>query len=97
MWDLLGNGNLFRTRGPDDKRDNIYQIADMIALLGPPPKKFLERTKGDRVWKWFDENGVSYSPTLVASNSLIHTSGTRKLAGTCGDSKKKFGEHGKTY
>ena len=30
----------------------------MVALLGPPPKEFLERTKGDRVQNWFDENGM---------------------------------------
>lgn len=30
----------------------------MIALLGPPPKEFLERTKGDRVHNWFDEKGA---------------------------------------
>ncbi|KAG8813886.1 hypothetical protein FRB91_002776 [Serendipita sp. 411] len=29
----------------------------MIALLGLPPKDFLERTKGDRLWAWFNENG----------------------------------------
>ncbi|KAI0278744.1 kinase-like domain-containing protein [Russula brevipes] len=58
IWDLLGNGNLFRTTGgPDDKQDNIYHLAHMVALLGPPPKEFLERTKGDRVQNWFDENG----------------------------------------
>ncbi|KAI0284439.1 kinase-like domain-containing protein [Russula brevipes] len=49
---------LFRTTGgPDDKQDNIYHLAHMVALLGPPPKEFLERTKGDRVQNWFDENG----------------------------------------
>ncbi|KAI6018886.1 putative CDK4/6 [Pisolithus marmoratus] len=58
IWDLLGNGNLFTTTGgPDDKQDNIYHLAHMIALLGPAPKEFLERTKGDRVQNWFDENG----------------------------------------
>ena len=29
--------------GPEDKRDNVYHLAHMIALLGPPPKEFLER------------------------------------------------------
>ncbi|KAF8803221.1 kinase-like protein, partial [Phlegmacium glaucopus] len=58
IWDLLGNRNLFcTTGGPEDKQDNVYHLAHMIALLGPPPKEFLERTKGDRVRSWFDENG----------------------------------------
>ena len=30
----------------------------MIALLGPPPKDFLERGKTDRPWLWFDEDGM---------------------------------------
>jgi serine/threonine-protein kinase SRPK3 len=59
MWELLGNRFLFRTTGgAEGKQDSIYHLADMIALLGPPPKEFLERTKGDRVWGWFDEYGV---------------------------------------
>jgi serine/threonine-protein kinase SRPK3 len=61
-WDLLGNGNLFRTTGgPEDKQDNVYHLAHMIALLGSPPKEFLERTKGGRIRSWFDENGMLYS------------------------------------
>ncbi|KAG9041090.1 hypothetical protein FS842_002725 [Serendipita sp. 407] len=56
IWDLLGNGNLFRTTGgPENKQDNLYHLANMVALLGPPPKDFLERTNGDRLWGWFDE------------------------------------------
>jgi serine/threonine-protein kinase SRPK3 len=56
---MLENRNLFcTTGGPEDKQDNVYHLAHMIALLGPPPKEFLERTKGDRVWSWFGENGV---------------------------------------
>ena len=45
--DMLGKGNLFRTTGgPEDRQDNIYHLEHMIALLGPPPKDFLDRTKG---------------------------------------------------
>ena len=59
-WDMRRNENLFRTTGgPEDKRDNIYHLTHMIALLGPPLKEeFLERTKGRRICSWFDENGV---------------------------------------
>lgn len=50
---------MFCTKGgPEDKQDNVYHLAHMIALLGPPPKEFLKRTKGDRVRGWFDEKGV---------------------------------------
>lgn len=48
-------GNLFKTTGGvENKEDNIYHLARMIALLGPPPKDFLERSQTDRPWQWFD-------------------------------------------
>ncbi|KAJ8081028.1 hypothetical protein PM082_017868 [Marasmius tenuissimus] len=71
IWDLLGNGNLFNTRGgPKNEQDNIYHIAHMIALLGPPPKEFLDRTKGDRVNGWFDESGNWRGAAGVPKGSL---------------------------
>ncbi|KAH9841134.1 putative CDK4/6 [Rhodofomes roseus] len=58
IWDLFQNGNLFKTTGgPENKQDNIYHLAHMIALLGPPPKDFLERTQTERPWGWFDKDG----------------------------------------
>ncbi|KZT02281.1 protein kinase [Laetiporus sulphureus 93-53] len=58
IWDLFENGNLFKTRGgAENKKDNIYHLAHMIALLGLPPKDFLERSQTDRPWQWFDRNG----------------------------------------
>ena len=48
------------TGGPENKQDNIYHLEHMIALLGPPPKEFLDRTKGDRVRNWFGDNGVCH-------------------------------------
>lgn len=58
IWDLFENGNLFKTTGgPENKEDNIYHLAHMIALLGPPPKDFVERTQTGRPWGWFDEKG----------------------------------------
>lgn len=50
---------MFRTTGgAENTQDSIYHLAHMIGLLGPPPKEFLERTRGDRLWAWFDENGM---------------------------------------
>jgi hypothetical protein len=68
----------------------------MIGLLGPPPKEFLERTKGDRLWTWFDENGVLYSPNCVAFTNMIYNFGNRNLAGSFRDSGREFGERRKT-
>jgi len=70
-WDLLGNGNLFCvTGGPENEEDSIYHLAHMIALLGPPPKEFLERTEGDRVSSWFDENGNWREAAEIPKESL---------------------------
>ena len=58
IWDLFENGNLFQTTGgPENKEDNVYHLAHMVALLGPPPADFLERTRTDRPWRWFDKEG----------------------------------------
>ncbi|KAF5354138.1 hypothetical protein D9756_007129 [Leucocoprinus leucothites] len=70
-WDLLGNGNLFRTTGgPEDVQDNIYiyHLAHMIALLVPPPKDFLRRTK-DRLWGWFDGDGIWKGAAEIPNSS----------------------------
>lgn len=69
---MLGNGNLFRTTGgPENNQDNIYHLAHMIALLGPPPKDFLERAKGDRVHGWFDESGEYHRVLLVLLTGVL--------------------------
>ncbi|EFI26662.1 CMGC/SRPK protein kinase [Coprinopsis cinerea okayama7 len=69
LWDLIENKNLFKTTGgPDNKDGNNYHVAHMIALLGPPPKDFLERTKETRLWNWFDKDTASWSsPDIVLS------------------------------
>jgi len=56
---MFENRNLFKTTGgPDSKQDNKYHLAGMIAFLGPPPKDFLQRATGERLWDlWFDESG----------------------------------------
>jgi serine/threonine-protein kinase SRPK3 len=58
LSDLLGKGNLFVTKGGHEQNNaNVYHLAHMISLLGPPPAEFLARTATDRVWTWFDRNG----------------------------------------
>lgn len=51
----------------------------MIALLGPPPLDFLQRTKGERVWKWFDENGAE--GPVCAVNRLLTSCAIGKWKG----------------
>ncbi|KAI0926429.1 hypothetical protein AcV5_008894 [Taiwanofungus camphoratus] len=71
IWDLFENGNLFKTTGGlENKEDNIYHLAHMIALLGLPPKDFLERSQTDRPWQWFDRNGNWKGAADIPNTSL---------------------------
>ncbi|KAH8917346.1 kinase-like protein [Atractiella rhizophila] len=71
IWDTFQPQSLFRTTGgPEGKEDNIYHLAHMIALLGPPPLDFLQRTKGARIWDWFDRNGNWTGKTAIPHASL---------------------------
>lgn len=58
IWDMFEKDYLFQVRGgPKNEKDNIYHLAHMVALLGNPSADFLKRTRTDRLWQWFDENG----------------------------------------
>ncbi|EGN94448.1 hypothetical protein SERLA73DRAFT_188352 [Serpula lacrymans var. lacrymans S7.3] len=49
-WDLFEHGNLFKTTGgAENKEDNVYRLAYMIALLGPPPKDLLQQSRSDQL------------------------------------------------
>ena len=56
MWDIYEGGHLFR--GWDPEHD-IYRsrahVAEMIALLGPPPSDLL--AKGNLTHKFFTDGG----------------------------------------
>lgn len=46
-WDLVSPGQLFRARILEerDSIDEAIRIADMVAVMGPPPKEYLERSE----------------------------------------------------
>ncbi|KAI5863435.1 kinase-like protein [Durotheca rogersii] len=55
-WDLLEPESLFRLYDANDPaRNEAHHLANMIALLGPPPLEFLERSSKSR--EYWDENG----------------------------------------
>ncbi|KAI0080949.1 CMGC/SRPK protein kinase [Panus rudis PR-1116 ss-1] len=86
IWDLFENRNLFNTRGgPENKQDNIYHLAHMVALLGPPPREFLERSKTGRPWQWFDRDGNWKGAAEIPDTSFEHAEQNLK-----GEDKTQF-------
>ncbi|MCJ1256787.1 hypothetical protein MMC24_004611 [Lignoscripta atroalba] len=55
VWDLFEYRHLFQGRNPDEKYDDGYHLADMVAVLGPPPLEFLKRS--ENCLRYWDENG----------------------------------------
>ena len=54
LWDLLEGKNLFTAKGAGDYDDQIH-LAEMAALMGPPPKSLLSR--GRRTKMFFHPSG----------------------------------------
>lgn len=87
IWDIFEGRNMFKTTGgTENKQDNIYHLAHMVALLGPPPKEFVDRSETDRPWQWFDrESGSWKGAAEIPSTSLEEVE--EKLEG---DDKAQF-------
>ncbi|KAL1886593.1 hypothetical protein Plec18167_000525 [Paecilomyces lecythidis] len=53
LWNILGNKELFQqVYDADGKYDAKGHLAEMIALLGPPPKALLEKSKAMSKYNW---------------------------------------------
>ncbi|KAJ5121691.1 uncharacterized protein N7515_009652, partial [Penicillium bovifimosum] len=44
IWDLFEDHHLFDGRGPDGRHSDAQLLAEMIAILGPPPAEFLRKS-----------------------------------------------------
>ena len=56
VWDLFENDHIFRGRDQSKSEyDEAHHLAEMVALLGPPPLHFLQRS--ERSLQYWDENG----------------------------------------
>lgn len=62
IWNLLEDGNLFRPFR-DGHLDDELHFAQMVSLLGPPPKQFIERS--DPCLKYWDAEGEDFLFDLV--------------------------------
>ncbi|CAA7268405.1 unnamed protein product [Cyclocybe aegerita] len=70
IWDMFYDHNLFDYRDLEGKPSTTYHLAQMVALLGPPPKDFLCRSTTDALWEWFDEEGNWKAQIQIPDTSL---------------------------
>lgn len=60
---MFEDHHLFDGRGPDKKHSDDHLLAEMMAILGPPPAKFL--LTYDESQKYWDKIGKSSSLMVV--------------------------------
>jgi len=71
IWNLLEDGNLFKPFKGGHLKDEIH-FAEMVSLIGPPPKQFLQRS--DQCGKYWDAEGESTNsngPASLIANSTL--------------------------
>jgi hypothetical protein len=66
IWDLFEDGRLFHAVEDSRLSDELH-LAEMVALMGPPPKAFLERS--EECSKYWDADGRS----TFLSNSYLQS------------------------
>ncbi|PYI02369.1 kinase-like protein [Aspergillus sclerotiicarbonarius CBS 121057] len=54
-WDIFQQGHLFYARDSDKKPSDGHHLAEMIAMMGPPPKEMMQ--KSDYATDFFDSEG----------------------------------------
>ncbi|KAI7264374.1 protein kinase [Hortaea werneckii] len=67
IWNLLEDGNLFQPFR-DGHLDDEVHFAQMVSLMGPPPKQFLDRS--DRCRKYWDAEGTWIAATPTPEQTL---------------------------
>ncbi|KAL1967093.1 hypothetical protein VTN77DRAFT_3617 [Rasamsonia byssochlamydoides] len=68
VWDLFEHSHLFQGRNPENKYDEAHHLAEMVAVLGPPPLDFLKRSEYSLLY--WDENGNWRGPVPIPSVDL---------------------------
>ncbi|KAL6709058.1 hypothetical protein ACN47E_002185 [Coniothyrium glycines] len=67
IWDLFEGGRLFRA-GKEHVPNDEQHLAEMVSLLGPPPKEFLGRSEECR--KYWDADGNWNAATPIPQQSF---------------------------
>ncbi|RMZ37615.1 protein kinase [Aspergillus flavus] len=82
-WDLFQQGHLFYARDSDKKSSDAHHLAEMIAIMGPPPKEVIQNSV--YATEFFDGEGDWKGPIEIPSISL------EKLEGNLeGESQRLF-------
>ncbi|RMZ85271.1 hypothetical protein DV738_g375, partial [Chaetothyriales sp. CBS 135597] len=70
IWDLFEGGRLFRAVNHDTGQlDDEHHLAEMVSLMGPPPKEFLRRS-GDKYRQYWDSEGNWIAATPIPEQTL---------------------------
>ncbi|KFY42383.1 hypothetical protein V494_02434 [Pseudogymnoascus sp. VKM F-4513 (FW-928)] len=72
IWDLFQSKHMFDGRDPTGKYSNGFHLAEMVACMGPPPLKFLHRSKES--WNYFDKQGRLLEPTGIPASLSLESS-----------------------
>ncbi len=83
IWDLFEKQHLFSAQSPSDDQSSEYHLAEMYAILGPPPLDYLQRTETS--WEHFEVDGTCKD--LVPIPNLSLETSERSLNG---DNKARF-------
>ncbi|KAI1839814.1 hypothetical protein JX266_013972 [Neoarthrinium moseri] len=67
IWSLFEGGNLFYAV-KDGHLDDELHFAEMVSLMGPPPKQFLQRS--DRCRQYWDSEGKWVASTPIPDQTL---------------------------
>jgi serine/threonine protein kinase len=73
-WDLFEQGHLFYARDSDKQNSDAHHLAEMIAVLGPPPTDLLQNS--DYAKEFFDNEGMCIStvqpvPIVMRDHQVI--------------------------
>jgi hypothetical protein len=61
---LFENKNLFKTLDSEGKHSDLIHLGHIIAYLGGPPRRFIE--KGGRCARYFEEDGAALGHRIRA-------------------------------
>lgn len=77
IWELVEGRPFFRSE-MEGEHDDERHLAEMVSVMGPPPKAFLERS--EKCQKYWDTEGAEELMLLLLSlPSLLHHSGPYQI------------------